>query len=188
MLLWVAPELFPRCHPEKKIRVFRTWVFIRAETLKKQGLQNLEIFPEFEINLDLSNQTSEYRLKSRLTTTVDKGGTLGALIWITFIAKLYPHYWHFGHYFWKQSVSKIKVIKMSISKMWAHCASCLSSLFWSHLDCLMIWPKVWQKMHGRTFSTTHLVGTANKNVGMNRICLKPPNVGGFGVKSCHNNI
>ena len=81
---------FYRLPPWKKNPGFQNLSFYQGGDPKKQGLQNLEIFPEFEINLDLSNQTSEYRLKSRLTTTVDKGGTLGALIWITFIAKLYP--------------------------------------------------------------------------------------------------
>ena len=54
--------------------------FYQGGDSKKTGFAEPEIFLEFEINLDLSNQKSEGRLKSRLTTTVDKGGTLGALI------------------------------------------------------------------------------------------------------------
>ena len=68
MILRVIPEIFPGCHPEK------------IQVLKKRGFAEPDIFLGFEINLALSNQKSECRLKSRLTTNVDKGGTLGALM------------------------------------------------------------------------------------------------------------
>ena len=60
-----------------------TWhsiIYTQGKPNLETGFVGPENSIEFEINLDLSNHMSECRLKSRLTTTVDKGGTLGALI------------------------------------------------------------------------------------------------------------